>query len=308
MVVTPLPAAFIWPGCLLPLVIVAFLAEGTKLIFIDSNICQTKVWYPSGVDSLPQKAQSCSLGKTGYYTIAAVTIFLVSFLMICFSSPKKRLLDENYGISYHLEEGSEQGSCPETTFQGEEAIFIPTIGNEGYILRKGNPRQPSTIGKSRGESSYDDHSFEEGTYVSNDSQRSSPNNIVKEEGISRTIGSFDCMATTTSPSLVSNHRPTMESSSDGGSHRDDIEEPSSGRKLIMQEARDDDTSHTERPILPKKPTVQASNTKIPSPVVRISDSRLSRAEKLQLATQTKESSELIDKFVMDLDKAFQMES
>ncbi len=304
-VITSLPTAFIWPGCLLPLLIVSFLAEGTKLVFVDASVCQSHVWYPSGVDSLPQTAQSCQLGQSGYYTIAAITVFLISFLLVCFTAPKKRQLDESYGLSYQLEEGSEQGSFPETSYQGDEALFFPTVGNQGYVLTGKSFHR--SIDKSQGGSSYDDHSSEERTNVSNNSVRSN-NNIVLDEVVTKSIGSFDCMPTT-SHSPISNQRQTMESSSSSGGETgcDDREEPSNGRKQHLQETREDALDADLKPEPRKSVATSVTSPKIPSPAVRISDSRLSRAEKLQLATQT-ESNELIDKFVMDLDKSFQVDS
>lgn len=97
---TPLPASFFWPGLLLPAVLVAFLAEGSKFLMFDTAACRTALWTPAGVDSLGQKAESCSLGSTAVHTIISGCIFFVALMFVCLKAPKKRLLDETYGRSY----------------------------------------------------------------------------------------------------------------------------------------------------------------------------------------------------------------
>lgn len=97
LVITPVPACFVWPGIMLPGVLLAFIAEGSKFLFFDVSICTSQVWYPSGTESSPQAATSCTMGVTGYYVISACIIFFVSLVMICLKAPEKRMLKENYG-------------------------------------------------------------------------------------------------------------------------------------------------------------------------------------------------------------------
>ena len=97
LVITPIPACFVWPGIMLPGVLLSFIAEGCKFLFFDVSICNSQVWYPSGTESSPQPAASCTMGATGYYVISACCVFFVALVMICFKAPLKRVLKEDYG-------------------------------------------------------------------------------------------------------------------------------------------------------------------------------------------------------------------
>ena len=97
MVVSPLPVCFFWPGVLLPSIMVAFLCEGSKFLFLDTSVCQSAIWFPSGTDSMPQAAKSCALGSTSYFAIAAGVSFFLCLLLVFLKSPDKRELDESYG-------------------------------------------------------------------------------------------------------------------------------------------------------------------------------------------------------------------
>jgi hypothetical protein len=100
MVVTPIPACFIWPGVVLPAVMLAFLAEGSKFLFFDVSICRSSIWYPSGAESMPQPARSCTMGITGAFIISSSVVFFIGLVMVCLKAPKLRMLKENYGESY----------------------------------------------------------------------------------------------------------------------------------------------------------------------------------------------------------------
>jgi hypothetical protein len=100
IVLTPVPAGCFWPTVLLPLVMLSFIAEGSKFLIFDIALCSNSVWLPSGVDSLPQTAASCTLGTTAIVGIVSGSLFLLSLLMVCLYTPERRLLDPNYGISY----------------------------------------------------------------------------------------------------------------------------------------------------------------------------------------------------------------
>lgn len=88
---------------MLPGVMLAFIAEGSKFLFFDISICTSSVWYPSGAESSPQTATSCSMGSTAYYVISACVIFFVALVMICLKAPIKRMLKEDYGNSQDVD-------------------------------------------------------------------------------------------------------------------------------------------------------------------------------------------------------------
>ena len=100
ILLTPMPVKCLWPGVLLPGSMLAFIAEGSKFLFFDLALCRTEVWFPSGADSLPEKADSCELGQSAYIGIAAGALHLVALLAVCMKSPKKRKLDPNYATNY----------------------------------------------------------------------------------------------------------------------------------------------------------------------------------------------------------------
>eukprot|EP00934_Nitzschia_sp_Nitz4_P001252 Nitzschia sp. Nitz4//scaffold199_size41809//15716//17240//NITZ4_007450-RA/size41809-augustus-gene-0.40-mRNA-1//1//CDS//3329540561//1252//frame0 len=104
-VVSPLPASFFWPGLLLPCVMAAFLAEGSKFLLFDVALCRNTLWYPPGSDSLPQVVEECTLGTTSYYVIAAASIYFVCLLLVCLKAPTLRILDSDFGTRTDLDLG-----------------------------------------------------------------------------------------------------------------------------------------------------------------------------------------------------------
>jgi hypothetical protein len=95
----PLPVCCIWSGIILPCSMLGFIAEGSKFLIFDIALCRNAVWFPSGIDSLPAEAETCSMGESSYYGIAAGVVNLISLLAICLRSPDKRRLDPDYGIT-----------------------------------------------------------------------------------------------------------------------------------------------------------------------------------------------------------------
>lgn len=100
IVFTPVSIGWIWNGLLLPLTMLSFIAEGSKFLIFDMALCRSEVWFPSGVDSLPETAESCKLGESGYYGIAAGAMHLIGLLCVCLKTPVKRKLDPNFGVRY----------------------------------------------------------------------------------------------------------------------------------------------------------------------------------------------------------------
>mmetsp|Transcript_1775 Transcript_1775/g.3421 ORF Transcript_1775/g.3421 Transcript_1775/m.3421 type:complete len:391 (-) Transcript_1775:46-1218(-) len=96
-VFTPLPTGFLWPVLFLPVVMIAFIAEGSKFLLFDIGVCRTSVWLPSGVNSLPQTAEYCELGESAYFAIASGAFLLVGLLLVCVNVPRERELDPHFG-------------------------------------------------------------------------------------------------------------------------------------------------------------------------------------------------------------------
>jgi hypothetical protein len=98
IVMTPIPTSCIWPGLLLPNTMLSFIAEGSKFLLFDIALCRKEVWFPSGIDSLPELADRCQLGSSAFLGIAAGVLHLTALICICLRSPTKRTIDPSYGI------------------------------------------------------------------------------------------------------------------------------------------------------------------------------------------------------------------
>lgn len=96
LTITPLPASFFWPGVLLPAVVLAMATGAAKFIFFDAMICSEDLWYMDEL-SPPVPPQSCEIGESGVFGIASTVAYFLCTILICFKSPRKRKLDENFG-------------------------------------------------------------------------------------------------------------------------------------------------------------------------------------------------------------------
>ncbi|KAL7462347.1 hypothetical protein ACHAXS_002728, partial [Conticribra weissflogii] len=96
LTITPLPASFFWPGLLLPACILSMLTGSAKFLFFDTQICSEKLWFAEETET-PVAPESCELGESAVYAIAAISAYFLCILLVCFRSPTKRKLDENYG-------------------------------------------------------------------------------------------------------------------------------------------------------------------------------------------------------------------
>lgn len=88
-----------FPGLILPSTLVAFLASGSKFLFFATNICQDEVWFDYENTNEYHRAQSCTLSTGSYASIVSTACYFITLLLICFHIPKKRSLDENFGLS-----------------------------------------------------------------------------------------------------------------------------------------------------------------------------------------------------------------
>jgi hypothetical protein len=100
MVITPLSSCFFWPGILLPAVLLQLLSGSARFIIFDTQICHEQLWMPEGEDELPVKAKSCTLMKDSLISIVTSVLCLSNVLMICLRAPKRRKLDQDYGMMY----------------------------------------------------------------------------------------------------------------------------------------------------------------------------------------------------------------
>jgi hypothetical protein len=97
---TPLPSCFIWPGILLPAVLIEFLTGSAKFLIYDTQICKDRLWIPPGGSMQPRRAEACSLSMDSIFSITASVLSLLTVLMVCLRAPKRRILDDNYGMRY----------------------------------------------------------------------------------------------------------------------------------------------------------------------------------------------------------------
>jgi len=289
MVILPLPACFFWPGVLLPSLLVAFLCQGSKFLFLDTAICQSSLWFPTGTDSFPQQARSCSLGKTSYFSIAAGVSLFFSLLLVCLTSPQRRKLDEDYGNT---------------------SSFVVGIG-DNTSLEEDNVKDHYANKCSRrpAKSIHDRKSFN-----------------TMEKHIEQEISSFDdegsfydCTRDKHKDLYAGNMSKCVSRS-----HNEDVEQGSriQGKDISSFPNKGPLKTYTNDflsfpkgdPEHEKKgnrigegcPVKSETNSKHQTSAMIISQARISKAEMMQ--SQSYNDTDLIDKCVMDLTKSFQKEN
>ena len=106
LTITPLPASFFWPGVLLPAVVLAMLSGAAKFFFFSAQICSEPFWFMDETSSEAVAAESCEIGESSVFGIASVAAYFFCTILICFRSPQKRILDENFGRRSPHDHGS----------------------------------------------------------------------------------------------------------------------------------------------------------------------------------------------------------
>ena len=331
---TPLPASFFWPGLLLPAVLVAFLAEGSKFLMFDTAICRTALWSPSGVNSLAQKADTCSLGSTAVYTIISGCIFFVALMFVCLKAPKKRLLDETYGRSYddnnmhhlHPDHPDHNDNLPHHNL--DQGVDLETaLSGVDYASQESYPRG-SDVYIVAESTSHADHSLNDYESVSGRSARSGKSGRSKGSGGGRhrsrrpaqelkTVQSESSSGHSESSSYFGRNSRGSRGSRDGRETKPARRFPHDTRDDVAEGTPAATSNHSRQLSLglPTEEKISAgfddrmSAAEIAirrSEQQRISESRVSKIEQMELSS-TAEPDDLIEKFVSDLNMSFQQD-
>jgi hypothetical protein len=298
-VITPLSPNCAWPGILLPLVMIAFIAEGSKFLIFDIALCRNSLWLPSGVDSLPQSAESCELGTSAIAGIAAGSLLLVVLLAVCLKVPEYRDLDPDYdGVVY----------VTGANHDVEAAAAVACFNN--------NSNNNSTNG-SRDQDS---------TQFPNDTSSKSssfPEDSTVDDGV---------YPTTTDPQLQESTSNCYYDDNEHDLKKAGSNKASSGH-LEKQASRDSDTlksfassgrdssatistqaTQAEPGDPPVKPEFRSNSTSMEGTTStdnkneHVSESRLSKVAQMERSASAQESNHMIEQFVSDLNTAFQSPS
>lgn len=257
----------------------SFLTEGSKFLIFDTSVCRNTAWYPSGADSLPRVAETCSLGRSGAYAIASVSIFFLCLILVCLKAPEKRVLDPGYGTDseYH-------GDSGESTFESNnmfghqppQPLYYPENHQQPYNVH-GVPRQiVSTSPRhlnftQQNRSTFYDPEDDQNEYADDDVRWPDE---VQDDLVSARLKSLD-------PTMLDRY-PTKP----------------------IQEMDDSDENDDDGYNPTKKPDNNKQGSKDSPPTV--SESRLHTIEKMKL--NTTESDDMIEKFVTELNDCFEMET
>lgn len=251
-VVTPIPVYFFWPGFLLPALMAAFLTEGSKFLIFDTKVCRSTAWFPSGADSLPRVAEECDMGATGAYTIASVSIFFISLILVCLKAPEKRPLESNYGTDFEDDFDGQKQCTHEHPGGVEENHMYPDAVSENHISVVSSMTHPTV-----------------------------PQHIERRQFTPNSKSTFD---------------PDDSNYCDDSYAGDGVYDDGSSSHFHKQYC--DESSLNGRSI--------ASGARSIAPVV-VSESRLRTKEKMQRNTE-ENSTELIDKFVRELNVRFDVDT
>lgn len=153
MTITPLPASFFWPGLLLPACILSMLTGSAKFLFFDTEICIEKIWFAEETET-PVAPESCAIGESAVYAIAAVSAYFLCTILVCFRSPTKRKLDENFGKRRDETAGGTVDSLmdiarnePERDIHFNTEILTTNLGIQKKDAAIGNGMETSSVQK-----------------------------------------------------------------------------------------------------------------------------------------------------------------
>jgi hypothetical protein len=142
----PTPIGCAWPTLLLPATMLSFIAEGSKFLIFDAAVCRNAMWYPSGVDSLPEIAENCTIGSSAYFGIAAAVLHFISLLCVCLNAPEKRKLDPDFGIIVPFDcDDDDNELFPDDENSTEAADFAAdTVDGGPHTFYSSDPSPSST--------------------------------------------------------------------------------------------------------------------------------------------------------------------
>jgi hypothetical protein len=285
-IISPLPAFFFWPGILMPSLVVAFLSEGSKFLLFDASMCRSKVWFPAGSDSLPQVAESCSLGSTSFCCIAAAVAFFFSLLLVCLKVPTKRFLDSDYGIRTLVPDpgiteesptnfmrNANENSGEQDTYSEDPDFCVSRVSS----IRDDRSEMQFSAGVSRSSRDYSRYDAENPVDCTDSlSGHFSANSREHHDLVSERLKSLDGNEDRYS-SFSHNTSRIEEGEDDSSSSSGERSNPTKTNKKAATEPQDKDLS--------------------------VSESRLHTAVRLRLSSLT-EYRDLIERFVEEVNKSF----
>jgi hypothetical protein len=270
----------------------AFLSEGSKFLFFDTSICRNTVWFPSGADSLPRVAEECTLGTTGYSSIAGGIIFFLSLILVCLKAPEKRDLQSQYGTDLEIDENDLESAHK---YSYSEGSYVEGGSAHMYEMNGREERDhygvPQPIGTGRDDrkdtqftaNRYGD-AHTNGDYSESLSQCSGH----RKRDLSRDYMTDDDLISKRDDDLISKRLKNLDPEED---------------KYTAKPKDYPDGDEADDRYQPKKP----STVTPPSPSQTVSESRLHTIERMELNT-TAGSEDMIEKFVNEVNVSFQVEA
>lgn len=268
----------------------AFLAEGSKFLLFDTSMCRNTVWFPTGSDSLPQVAESCSLGSTSYYCMAAGVAFFCSLLLVCLKAPSKRFLDSDYGLpTTHLDPGTSEES-PTNFTRHANTSFGENTDSYGGI------NNDDAYSASRVSSIRDDRS--EMQYSAGVSRSSRDYSRYDSET------ALDCTDSLSGRfSTSKEHRDLVSERLKSLDGNDDRYSTYSHNTSRIDEGDDDESSSSSATDKRYNPKKKHESKEAKGGDESVSESRLHTAERLRLSSIT-ESRAMIERFVKEVNRSF----